>query len=74
MKSNTQPAWSTDSTAQMKRALFDEIWAKWNNFTEQELSSLEGNDDLVAQVAMKYGLERGQAQQAVDELLNGRQI
>jgi hypothetical protein len=58
----------------MKRDLFDEIWAKWNNFTEQELSSLEGNDDLVSQVALKYRLDKSQAQQDVNDLLNGRHL
>jgi hypothetical protein len=34
----------------------------------------EGNDDLVAQLAAKYGLEKAQAQRDVDGLMKGRQI
>jgi len=40
-------------------------------FSEQDLSALKGNDDLVTQVASKYGLEKAQAQRDVDALLKG---
>ena len=43
-------------------------------FSEQDLSALNGNDDLVTQLAAKYGLEKAQAQRDVDALMKGRQI
>jgi len=38
------------------------------------LSALNGNVDLVTQLAAKYGLEKAQAQRDVDALMKGRQI
>jgi hypothetical protein len=35
---------------------------------------LKGNDDLIDQVAAKYGLEKVQAQRDVDALLKSRHI
>ena len=46
--------------------------AKWGKFSEQDLSALKGNDDLVTQLAAKYSLEKAQAQRDVDALLKGR--
>jgi hypothetical protein len=43
-------------------------------FSEQDLSALNGNGDLVTQLAAKYGLEKAQAQRDVDALMKGRQI
>jgi hypothetical protein len=43
-------------------------------FSEQDLSALNRNDDLVNQVVAKYGLEKAQAQRDVDALLKGRYI
>lgn len=57
-----------------RQAILNEIGAKWGKFSEQDLSSLKGKDDLVTQVVNKYGLEKAQAQRDVDVLLNGRQI
>jgi hypothetical protein len=36
--------------------------------------ALKGKDDLVTQVVVNYGLDKGQAQRDVDALLKGRQI
>ncbi len=38
------------------------------------MSALNGNGDLVTQLAAKYGLEKAQAQRDVDALMKGRQI
>jgi hypothetical protein len=43
-------------------------------FSDQDLSALKDNDDLVTQRAAKYGLDKAQAQRDVDLLLKGRQI
>ena len=57
-----------------KQIVLKEIGAKWNKFSEQDLSALKNKDDLVTQVVAKYGLEKVQAQRDVDTLLKGRQI
>jgi hypothetical protein len=51
-----------------------DIKAKWDKFSDQELTSLKSRDDLVTQVVAKYGFERPQAQRDVDALLKGREI
>ena len=61
-------------TADDERALLQEVRTKWNKFSEQDTSSLQGKDDLVTQIAAKYGLDKAQALRDVDALLNGRQI
>ena len=63
-----------ETTAEAKKIVLKEIGAKWGKFSEQDLSALKGNDDLVNQVVAKYGLEKAQAQCDVDALLNGRHI
>jgi hypothetical protein len=61
-------------TAETRQALLDEIGAKWSKFSEQELSTLTGNYDLVNKVVEKYDIEKTQAQRDVDALLKGRYI
>jgi uncharacterized protein YjbJ (UPF0337 family) len=61
-------------TAETRQIVLKEIGAKWGKFSEQDLSALKGNDDLVGQVVAKYGLEKAQAQRDVDALLKGRHI
>ena len=51
-----------------------EIKAKWDKFSDDELTSLRSRDDLVTQVVAKYGFERPQAQRDVDALLKGREV
>jgi hypothetical protein len=60
--------------AETKQIVLKEIGSKWGKFSEQDLSALKGNDDLVNQVVAKYGLEKAQAQRDVDALLKGRDI
>lgn len=57
-----------------KQIVIKEIVAKWNKFSEKELSAFTGKDDLVTQVMARYGLEKTQAQRDVDALLKGRQL
>lgn len=61
-------------TAETKQIILKEISSKWGKFSEQDLSALKGNDDLVTQLAAKYGLEKAQAQLDVDAFLKGRHI
>jgi hypothetical protein len=63
-----------EMTAETKQIVLKEIGAKWGKFSEQDLSALKGNDDLVNQVVAKYALEKAQAQRDVDVLLKGRRI
>jgi hypothetical protein len=58
----------------MRQIVLKDIRAKWGKFSEEDLSTLKSNDDLVTQLAAKYSLEKGQDQRAVDALLKGRQI
>ena len=46
-----------------------DIKAKWDKFSDQELTSLKDKDHLVTQVVAKYGFEKVQAQRDVDALL-----
>jgi len=63
-----------EMTAGTKQIVLKEIGSKWGKFSEQDLSALKGNDDLVTQVVAKYGLEKAQAQRDVDALPKGRHI
>jgi len=61
-------------TGDTKQILLKEIRTKWTKFSEQDLSALKGNDDLVTQLAAKYSLDKPQAQRDVDALMKGRHI
>jgi hypothetical protein len=74
---NTAPntsAVTPATTAETKQIVLKDIGAKWDKFSEQDLSAIKGRDDLVTQVVAKYGLEKAQAQRDVDTVLNGRPI
>ena len=62
------------ASAEAKEVVFKKIRATWGKFSEEDLSALKDNNDLVTQRAAKYGIENIQAQHDVDALLNGRQI
>jgi len=66
----TNPASGNDS----KQIVLKEIASKWSKFSAQDVTALKGKDDLITQVAAKYGLEKGQAQRDVDAFLKGRQF
>jgi hypothetical protein len=57
-----------------KQAVLNDIRAKWDKFSEQDVSELKGKDDLVSQVSAKYGIKQDQAQREVDAVLKGRKI
>lgn len=54
--------------------MLGEIGTKWSKFSKQELSALKTNDELVAQVVAKYGIDKNAAQRDVDALLAGRTV
>ncbi len=59
---------------EQKQAVMKDIRAKWDKFSEQDVSALKGKSDLVSQVVAKYSLPQMQAQTEVDAVLKGRQI
>jgi hypothetical protein len=62
------------TSAETKEVVFNEIRTTWGKFSDEDLSALKDNNDLVRQLAAKYGIENTQAQRDVDALLNGRRI
>jgi hypothetical protein len=62
------------TTAETRQIVLKEIRGKWGKFSEQELSALKNNDDIVTQLVAKYGFDKAQAQLDVNALMNGRQI
>ena len=68
--SSTNSGNTSDGNSMIRK----DIKAKWDKFSENELTSLKSNDDVVAQVATKYGIEKTQAQRDVDALLKGRKL
>ena len=70
MDNTNSPKTSPDATKMIQK----EIKAKWDKFSDEELTSLKSRDDLVTQVVAKYGFERPQAQRDVDALLKGREV
>jgi hypothetical protein len=71
-KASDAAAAKPETTAATKQIVLKEFGAKWSKFSEQDLSALTCNGDLLNQVVAKYGLEKAQAQRDVDALLKGR--
>lgn len=57
-----------------RNEVLNAIGSKWSKFSKHELSLLKTNDELVSQVASKYGLERNAAQRDVHTLMAGRNL
>lgn len=70
----TKTSASPQDNAQNKQAVLNDISAKWDKFSEQDVSALKDKDDLVSQVAAKYNMKPDQAQREVDSVLKGRKI
>ena len=70
---STSPTAKTAAAA-TRQIVLNEIRSKWGKFSEEDLSTLKNKDDVVTQLAAKYGLERAQAQRDVDTLMKDRQI
>jgi hypothetical protein len=62
------------AAAATRQIVLNKIRSKWSKFSEQDLSALKSNDDVVSQLVAKYGLEQAQAQRDVDALLQNRQL
>jgi hypothetical protein len=63
-----------ETAARTRQIVCNEIRLKWGKFSDQDLSALKDNSDLVTQRAAKYGLEKAQAERDVNVLMKGRQI
>jgi hypothetical protein len=68
------PAVKTEISTDTRQIVLKEIGAKWNKFSEQDLSARKNKDDVVTQIVAKYGLDKAQAQRDVDALMRGRYI
>ena len=62
------------AAAARRQIVLKEVGAMWGKFSEQALSGLKGDDDLVTQIMAKYGAGRSEAQHKVARLLNSRHI
>jgi|GraSoiStandDraft_17_1057272.scaffolds.fasta_scaffold701269_2 hypothetical protein len=67
-------AMGSHTSAEIGQIARQEIGAKWDKLSEQDLSALKDRDDLVREVVSRYGIEKSQAQHDVDFVLQGRQI
>jgi hypothetical protein len=54
--------------------VLNDVGAKWNRFSRQELSALASNDDLVTRIVAKYGVDKAAAQRDVEAVMDGRNI
>jgi hypothetical protein len=61
-------------SAENSRTIRCEVGAKWDKFSEQDLSALRDRDDLVQEIVSRYGIETSEAQRDVDLVLKGRPI
>jgi hypothetical protein len=70
----TNTSTNPQNAGENKQTVLNDIRAKWDKFSEQDVSALKGKDDLVSQVSTKYDMKQDQAQREVDAVLKGRQI
>jgi hypothetical protein len=70
----TKTSATPQDNAENKQAVLNDIRAKWDKFSEQDVSALKSRDDLVSQVSAKYDMKPDQAQRDVDAVLKGRKI
>lgn len=52
----------------------NEIRAKWGRFDNEEIAAFKSNDDLAAELQVKYKLNKTEAQRDVDVFAHGRQL
>ncbi len=62
----------THTPAEVKAMIGKDIRAKWDKFSESDVTALKNKDELVTQVVAKYGTEKVQAGRDVDAVLKGR--
>lgn len=72
MSENTQS--TAAKTPAASSGMRGEIQQKWGKFSDQEISAIKDNDDLVAHVQAKYSLDKAEAKRDVDAFAKGRQL
>jgi uncharacterized protein YjbJ (UPF0337 family) len=60
--------------SETKRGILGDIRTTWGKFSEDDLTRLRSNDDLVTEIAARYNIDKAQAQRDVDAMMRGRQI
>jgi len=70
VNTSTAPANANETTQMVHK----DIKAKWDKFTDTELTSLKNKDELITHVMSKYNVEKPNALRDVDAVLKGRQI
>lgn len=60
--------------SETKRSILSDIRTTWGKFSEDDLSRLRSNDDLVTEIAARYNIDKAQAQRDVDAMMRSRQI
>lgn len=70
VNTSTTPANANEATLMIHK----DIKAKWDKFTDMELTSLKNKDELVSHVMSKYNVEKPNALRDVDAVLKGRVI
>ena len=73
MTSSNQPT-AAATPANSAAGMRSDIAQQWPKFDATEIADLKNEDDLVAQVQSKYGLDKAQAQKDVDAFAKGRQL
>ena len=60
--------------SETKRSILGDIRTTWGKFSEDDLTRLRSNDELVTEIAARYNIDKAQAQRDVDAMMRGRQI
>ncbi|MFO0993435.1 MAG: hypothetical protein U1E67_16065 [Hyphomicrobiales bacterium] len=71
---NTVNSSTQQTPAETNKIILKDIKAKWDKFSEQDLTALKNKDELVTQVMSKYNVEKPNAVRDVDALLKGREF
>lgn len=71
---NTVNSSTQQTSAETNKIILKDIKAKWDKFSEQDLTALKNKDELVTQVMSKYNVEKPHAVRDVDALLQGREF
>jgi hypothetical protein len=68
MTNKAADAKATDANATLGK----DIRAKWDKFSEIEVSAMKSEDDLVSQLVAKYSIDKAQAETQAKSVVAGR--
>jgi hypothetical protein len=57
-----------------RQDVLKEIALKWSKFSNQDLTGIITNDQLVGEIVERYGIKKKAAQREVDILMDGRNL